>query len=70
VQGDDAQQVTARHPEGVAVQPARHLHGTERLEPCALGREVVGLEVDVIAGLVVDRLDGGDQTRASWRLVN
>ena len=61
VQRDDAQEVAARCPEDPAVEPPAELDGPERDEPGGLGRNVVSLDVDVVAVLVVHRLDRGDQ---------
>ena len=61
MQRDDAQEVAARCPEDPAVEPPAELDGPERDEPGGLGRNVVSLDVDVVAVLVVHRLDRGDQ---------
>jgi hypothetical protein len=61
VQRNDAKQVAARRPEDTAVKPPAELDRPHGDEPGGLGRHVVGLDVDVVAGLVVHRLYRGDQ---------
>ena len=61
VQRDDAQEVAARSPEDPAVEPPAELDGPQGDEPGGLGHDVVSLDVDVIAGPVVHRLDRGHQ---------
>ena len=61
VQRDDAQEVAARSPKDPAVEPPAELDGPQGDEPGGLGHNVVSLDVDVVAGPVVHRLDRGDQ---------
>src|ERR1700677_2029885 len=61
VQWDDAQEVAARHPKDRALEPAAELDGPQGNEPGGLVRHVVSLDVDVVTGLVVHRLNRGDQ---------
>src|SRR5690348_5569990 len=61
VQRNDAEEVAARRPEDTAVKPPAELDRPQGEEPGGLGRYVVGLDVDVVAGLVVHRLYRGDQ---------
>src|SRR5690349_16709151 len=61
MQRNNAKEVAARRPEDTAVKPPAELDRPQGDEPGGLGRHVVGLDVDVVAGLVVHRLYRGDQ---------
>ncbi len=57
---DDAQEVAPRRSEHVALQPLRDPHGAEGEQADGFGLDVVGLDVEVKAGCVIDCLDGGE----------
>ena len=52
--------MTSRRPEHVAFQPLRYLDGAEGEQAGGFGLDVVGLDVEVVAGCVIDCLDDGD----------
>jgi hypothetical protein len=62
VHGYDAEQVTAWCAQGVGVLPAGDRLRAKGGEPGDLRGQVVGLDVEVVARRVVDRLDHGEQT--------
>ena len=73
VHGDHAEQVTAGRAQRVALQPAGDQLCTQSGQAGDLRRHVVGLDVEVIARCVVDRLyldgqarDGAVQSRELW----
>ena len=60
VHRNDAQEVAAWRAEHVALQPLRYRYGAEGEQARGFGLDVVGLDVEVEAGCVVDRLNIGD----------
>jgi hypothetical protein len=56
VAGNDAHEVAARCPQSATLQPAANLDSTESYKSGRFGVDVVGFEVEVISGLVVNRL--------------
>jgi hypothetical protein len=64
----DTEQVATGDLEGVAPLPGRHLDRAELGQASDFCLDVVGLDVDVVAGGVVDRLHGdGDVGEAALR---
>src|SRR3954451_10342877 len=62
VHRDHAEQVSAGGAESVTALPVADLDGAEAGESRDLCRDVVGLDVEVVAGLVVDSLNCQDVT--------
>ncbi len=65
--GKHAHDVPARHAQDAALQPPPDLLRSQGEQARGLGFDVVGLDVEVDAGRVVDGLDGGDQVRYGAR---
>ena len=55
--GNHAGQLAAGDPQDVTVEPLVDLLGAQRDEAGRLGLDIVGLEVEMVASGVVDRLD-------------
>lgn len=57
VDRDDTEQMPARSAQSAAVQPTRHFGRPQSYQPGDLGRNIVRLDVEVVARLVINRLN-------------